>query len=291
MRAVLTEAGFTPEDWAAAERAAAAQLARNAAWEGKTEGTVVLGPESTWSLDGSERGGDYGYRCSTCRDSGWVRREAQMGTSEFGQPYRCACQDTNPLVIRERQERRIARSGLAVELSRCTLDNFQRLDGTHKTVDALRSVLEAHRTRDERGRWLVLTGGPGRGKTHLLAALVPVAALLDDVRWANVPDLLAAMAEDSFARADQFTALTMSAPILILDEFGAAGTSDWARERLERILNQRYATQATTVVGLTVPMKAVEDWSPRIASRLGDVRLSRRLELTCGDYRKRVEAA
>jgi DNA replication protein DnaC len=279
----LRKVGFTEADLAAGQARAAAVAAR---------GPGQLGPSSTWLHDGSEYGTDLpGYRCATCHDAGWVRREVPIGHADFGHAIPCACRTTDPVTIRAQQQARIERSGLDASLLACTLDRFERVTGTEHALVALTDVLEAHRLRAERGRWAVLTGGPGRGKTHLLAAMIPPAALLDTVRWANLPDLLALMAEDGFAHADEYLRAMLEAPILILDEFGAAGAQDWARERLERLLNYRYARQMTTLLGLSVSLIALEAWSPRIASRLADTRLVRTVELVCPDYRRRGEVA
>lgn len=120
------------------------------------------------------------------------------------------------------------------------------------------------------GRSLLLAGGVGSGKTHnaygaiwALAAsgancswrLVTMADAFDSLRPSAGPD----------ARAEFHSLATTG--LLVLDDVGAAKTSEWTEEILFRLINHRYDHLAPTLIttNLTRLAPALGD---RVASRL-----------------------
>jgi DNA replication protein DnaC len=228
-----------------------------------------------------------GYRCLVCRDARFVRRDVPVGHPDFGQAFPCKCQREDAAFRAALLRERFARAGLAPALTRCTFESFEALPGATGGLNAAYAVVEAHRQAVEAPRWLALHGPPGTGKTHLLTAALQHMLPLTEGVGATLGSLLAACKRDGFARDEEITQRAIGAPVLLLDEVGAHSEGDWAREKVERILNARYEARAWTLLGLTVAPPNVEAWSPRIASRLSDRRLVVQATLTCGDYRRR----
>lgn len=298
------------------ERAAEAQRQRTAYWEAhrpeptldgrpfqpvyRTPGLVPetqppYGPPHDWAHDGTELWDrdmgvvlphGTGYRCLVCRDAGFVRPDRAVGHPEFGHALQCRCRTENPAERAQLIARRLARSGIPVELARCTLDTFRQRNGATHALNAVYALTAAHRTGAEAPRWLVLYGEPGTGKTHLLTAALQQMLPLAEGFGATVGMFLDACKANQFARDAELTAQAIDAPILLFDEVGAQGDGDWGREKIERILNARYERHAWTLLGVTVARENVAGWSPRLASRFEDRRLVVSTTLTCSDYRR-----
>jgi DNA replication protein DnaC len=141
-------------------------------------------------------------------------------------------------------------------------------------------------------RWLVIWGDRGNGKSHLCAAVANhlitagIAAL-----FITMPDLLASLRQAMELQAntelESYTgriSTFKTAPVLILDDLGAEGTSDWTDSVLYEILDYRYRNRLPTMI---VTNCALDAFDPRIASRMQDAGLSTVIENKAPDYRKR----
>lgn len=94
--------------------------------------------------------------------------------------------------------------------------------------------------RGPRG-WLCLHGAFGAGKSHLAAAMAHERASLgEQVRYRSVPGLIDAIRagiDDGSSNAI-YTDL-LECDLLVIDDLGAEHLTNWARERLFRLLNER----------------------------------------------------
>ena len=136
--------------------------------------------------------------------------------------------------------------------------------------------------------WIVLKGGYGCGKTHLAAAIAN--ACLDQgipATLINVPDLLDYLraaynpsVEESF---DERFSQIRDSSVLILDDLGSQNTTPWANEKLFQILNSRYVAKLPTVITTNLEL---DDFDPRIRSRLSDRDLVRFWRILVPDYRR-----
>ena len=73
-------------------------------------------------------------------------------------------------------------------------------------------------------------------------------------------------------------------PVLVLDDLGADPLTEWSNSILTRIIDSRWTTRRPLLVSSNLTLDRLG--SDRLASRLGDVRLSEVIVNPAGDWRK-----
>lgn len=129
---------------------------------------------------------------------------------------------------------------------------------------------------------LFLAGGVGRGKTHLAAAIMrdclprlrKTVSGRPSATWVSVPDLLLEI-RDSFnspyGNVSERTVIERYASphLLVLDDFGAEKSTEWAGEKIYTIISRRVNECRPTIVTSNLSLKEIHATDPRLASRLG----------------------
>ena len=138
--------------------------------------------------------------------------------------------------------------------------------------------------------WLLLTGEPGCGKTHLAVAIInerlkrglpvffaTVSTLLDHMRATFRPD--------SLIPYDELFEQIKTAPLLVLDDLGSETSTPWAEEKLYQIIVHRHDARLPTVITSNLAsLKELDEAKPRIRSRLSDA-LVKWTPILVPDYR------
>ncbi|MCX6023434.1 MAG: ATP-binding protein [Chloroflexi bacterium] len=166
-------------------------------------------------------------------------------------------------------------------------------DGDHQ-----RTFDEAYRAAWEFAQhpqgWLTLGGLAGAGKTHLAAAIG------HHVRRAGVPALFAVVADlldhlraaydpSSPAGYDEVFEQVRRAPLLVLDDLGAAAPTAWSQEKLFQLLNFRYNALLPTVITYHLDTEKAID--RRLMSRIADRSISKHFRLILPEYNAAPDAA
>jgi DNA replication protein DnaC len=138
--------------------------------------------------------------------------------------------------------------------------------------------------------FLTLRGSLGVGKTHLAYA-IGWEWLENDrgtVRYWQVPYLLDQLRrgynhEEGRASDDIYSLLdaAVACSLLLVDDLGMQKSSEWAVEKLDEIIDLRYAYQRHTVVTTN---KRRHELPPRIASRLSE---GLWIDMEAADWRRR----
>ena len=163
------------------------------------------------------------------------------------------------------------------------LFNFLPLKGTE---EAYLAALKFISNREH--PFLTLAGKAGRGKTHLalgigwhwlevkneLVMYSQVGSLLDELRGCYE----AREGDDASYFSTKLNQY-QKCSLLILDDLGVEQSTEWAREKLDEIIDYRYINKLPLVVTTNLSPEKLE---PRIAGRL---REGVCVYLECGNYR------
>jgi DNA replication protein DnaC len=145
--------------------------------------------------------------------------------------------------------------------------------------------------------WIVLTGNPGCGKTHLAAAIANARLQLGDlpmfVKVSRLLDLYrSTFDEQTDLRLIEVAREVENAPLLMLDDLffrpSKAWKSEWANEQLFNLIDYRYENRLPTVftTALTEAAMGSDEVSNRFATRLWDYGTSMEVEITARAYKR-----
>lgn len=148
---------------------------------------------------------------------------------------------------------------------------------------AARVVAAPHTTKS-----LLIVGPVGVGKTHrAFATLRAVADTGSTIRWQayTAANLYAALRPRDDRRADSDYESIAHAPLLLIDDLGAAKLTEWAEEITYRLINDRYERCLPSILTTNVvPGKLGATVGDRVASRVAE--MCDRITLKGDDRRK-----
>lgn len=220
--------------------------------------------------------------CLHCHGAGYLRVDVPFGHPQFGKPVQCVCKKAS--LKADKQQRIIEESGiLGLKSYRdATFETFNRL-----VLGVGEAYLRARSFAKAPVGWLVITGNPGCGKTHLAVAIAKKRIEAEEtVLLQTVPDLLDQLREAFSPKTEEtfnhkFQEMR-SVDLLILDDYGAENTTAWAAEKLFQILNYRYNADLPTVI----TSNGLQNIDERIRSRLSDGQMVAAVDMEdAGDYR------
>ena len=180
------------------------------------------------------------YDCTVCRNRGYIMTLDGEGNL-LSRPCKC-------LEIR-RCVANMKRSGME-HLMEKRFDNFSSLHPWQETlVSACKDFME------ETGRWLVLCGQSGSGKTHLCSAVCRELLLQGQrvryMLWREASNRLRDMGLDADTRHEEKEQYK-SAPVLYIDDLlktgGNGAVSSGELSLAFEILNHRYVQGLTTLI-------------------------------------------
>lgn len=223
------------------------------------------------------------HDCCTCEDAHFVRLQRRRGEDGFGRAH--PCPDCAGSPARSEPAARVAeRMRIPAKFRQARISTWLPEDGRPRLAAQAYVV-----------RWppekplLLLSGNKGAGKTHLACGILrevferhgqrgqfwPVVDLLDRYRATYDEDRATETVEAVDAQLRQCA-------VLVLDDLGTHKSSEWAEERLFRLIDERYRDLRPLVVTTNVGLMELPD---RIKSRLSDGSCSTLVNFTGPDRR------
>ncbi len=177
------------------------------------------------------------YKCPKCQDTGHIihRNGFEISVED------CECE------IRRRNDMRIERSGLKDLLKSYTFDSYR---AENEKTAAIKASAESY-ANSGGGKWFVITGRPGSGKTHICTAII--GRLIEkglDCRymlWRDAVRELKALVNDAESYREKIDAYKR-AEVLYIDDFLKGTVSDADMNVAFELLNFRYNQSKKTVI-------------------------------------------
>ena len=220
--------------------------------------------------------------CPACAGTGFELVTAADG---LGRARRCVCSAASQTA------RLLSAARVPRRYQGCQFENFDELNDSLKLAKVrVRKFVDLYPINDF---GLLLLGPCGRGKTHLATA-----ALLALVREKGVKGLfydfrdLLKEIQASYNAVSGTTELAILQPVfaaevLVLDDLGATKMTDWVRDTLSHIINNRYNDRRVTIftsnledetTRAPLPDERVRE-RPTLRDRIGDSLRSRLYEM------------
>jgi DNA replication protein DnaC len=201
--------------------------------------------------------------CSRCNDVGWLRRDVPAGHQDFGSRVECSC----GLVAQRRVRMVFEQSQVPPMYRHFTLDGYVQRSGKAALIEAIRNAWEIGQ------RSLLLTGPVGVGKTGIAISLlnerlaagegglyVTAPNLFTMLRGTYGPDERPLGSGASSAAAIHTSEATImstlvGSALVVLDDVGMVRLTDWGREKLFTLLNERYGRGLPVIVTTNLGVK------------------------------------
>jgi len=207
--------------------------------------------------------------CPKCHGFGFLYPRKENGQVDYTKKIPCTAPDCLADAIQHWKE-----SGQYLELKGIssrfqTFDQFIPSAGTEKCVAAFRALANGSETKP----LLLVYGGVGNGKTHLMqAATTELIRRGVDAYYYRVPDLLKTLRASIEAHnLDQWIKSLSKVGALLLDDYGLENQTDWALANIEDIIDARWQERRITAMTTN---KNITDLPARLQSRFRDVELS-----------------
>lgn len=151
-------------------------------------------------------------------------------------------------------------------------------------------LIELDRAQDTTGPSLLITGPTGTGKTHAMFATLRRYTEGNgrrDIRAVTAADLFARLRPQPGQNSEEMFAGYANAPLLAIDDLGAAKSSEWTDEINYRLFNHRYNAALPTIVTTNLPPRDLgAAIGERVASRLAE--MAETLVLKGNDRRRKA---
>lgn len=214
--------------------------------------------------------------CRECDGTGWTTVSDDPGSAV----RRCSC------YAHQDAERRLDTTLIPPRYRDAKLRNFDLYPGIDGSLGEAKLIAEkfvAAFPDVEAG--LLFEGSSGVGKTHLAVAVLRELVTSHGVtgRFVDYRDLLRSI-QDSYNPVSESSELeilrpVLDADVLLLDELGTRRPTDWVRDTVTQILNDRYKRERVTLITTNYGDDAADASVPTLAERIGPYARSRLYEM------------
>jgi len=214
--------------------------------------------------------------CELCGDTGWVTVSEEPGAAV----RRCDC------YRRDDSQRRLDDAGIPPRYREVDLNKFWLYRDIDKTLPEAKLIAEKFvEAFPDVETGLLFAGDPGVGKTHLAVAVLRQLMTRHRItgRFVDYRDLLRSI-QDSYNPVSETSELeilrpVLQADVLLLDELGARKPTEWVRDTVTQILNDRYRQRRVTLITTNFGDDDSDADKATLADRIGPYARSRLYEM------------
>lgn len=227
-----------------------------------------LGPDDYIGEDGL-------LYCGNCRT------RKQLPVKVFGRerivPVLCTCQAEERKKEEEERNRREKIQAIKMAKNACIHDKalmnctFENDDGSLPQLFSARKYVETWQKRKENNNGLLLWGDVGTGKSFYAACIAN--ALIEEgvsVMMTNFAKILNRLSGLCSEDKNTFVADLMRYSLLIIDDFGAERSTDYALEQVFYVIDERYKTNLPLIVTTNIHLKDLKNPPDQAHQRIYD---------------------
>ena len=219
-------------------------------------------------------------RCPACGGAGWYLWAVALDHRDWAAPQRCTCCDSVDLALLQGRVQTDLQRQLGAQLANATFDTFAvspdarpisavvgGLDARQQRATLVRARAAAEIFARDLSGWLVLSGPPGVGKSHLAAAIANTVVARGSACWYGSAPTIIRWVRDGYRTHEASERLTVlsTVALLIIDDLGVERGTDADRALLAEVLYPRESDRRPTVVTTNLDSADIE---PRLADRI-----------------------
>jgi DNA replication protein DnaC len=220
------------------------------------------------------------FNCPQCKGAGFLHPRKPDGSVEYREVVPCNQPSCYADTFRAYQRGEIIQQSGVIGLKQ-TFETFNaEIPGVKKAYKAAWNIAEGIGDFI----WLIIYGGVGNGKTHLLNAIANRAMERGcQVKLIMMAELLSELRMSIEANRVDFKMKQLKeVAYLLIDELGLEYGTGWEKEKIEELLASRWANGRFTVVATN---RDIEELPERLKSRFRDQHLSRWIKNEAEDFR------
>jgi DNA replication protein DnaC len=193
--------------------------------------------------------------CPICQGTGW--HTAVRGKER--EAVRCECR------VQGRAQRLLEAAHIPPRYEHCDFTTFQYDPGDKAQTSVIKARTFAGRFVEDypvEKTGILFVGTVGVGKTHLAVGILKALISEKGIHclFCDYRELLKSI-QNSYNSSVQATEMEILRPVfeaevLVLDELGAARSTEWVSDTVSYILNSRYNENKTTIITTNFPDKA-----------------------------------